>query len=128
MDKFDQKIKESQRKIEPSGSFVDATMTKISVVSIHKKHSFKLWLPVLAGSLAAVALLFVLIPNSTNQTTGKITSSSPASTQLPSGTSNSQLASDLSSVNSSINQESSDLNSANSALNDYQHEITVPTN
>ena len=142
MDKFDQLIKESEKKYEPKSNFVEDTMSKISNKKPKKRFNFKIWSSVLAGGLAVIAVLFIALPHSsspttannasattTNKSQGVTQTTSPqASTATPAaGTDNTSLNNDLNSVQSSINQENSDQNNANTMLNDSQNQISVPT-
>ena len=65
---------------------------------------------------------------SSNQAATTSTSSSTPSSTIPAGSSNADLNSDLTSINSSIAQDNGNVTAANSAVNDQQNEITVPTN
>jgi hypothetical protein len=142
MDKFDETIKNARETHEPSEHFVEDTMQHVmnqQPPEHTKSRGFRLWVPIAAGAVIVIALVFVLLPSGKSKapgssgatnvaTTGGTPTISSASGALPSGTSNADLASDLSSVQSSMNQEGTDQNSANSALNDQSQEITVPTN
>ena len=137
MDKFDQIIQKSKQNIEPSANFVDVTMDKITNRKVKKHWGLKLWAPILGGSLAVVALLFVTLSPGNHIFTSKTPASKIATkasypsqvatvTEAP-GTDNSALASYLSGVQGSMNQENTDQSSANSYINDSQQEIAVPT-
>jgi hypothetical protein len=141
MDKFDDLIKNAKKLYEPRKDFVDTSMEKIN--NQHSKRHFriKLWAPVLAGGLAVIALLFIVLPLGNNNSPSKEKLSSKTSSvptqavassntngSVAAGTDNASLTSDLNSINGSIGQENSDQGKANSALNDQSQEITVPTN
>ena len=91
---------------------------------------------VIIGILAFTGWYVVKAKNNSNKSLNSATSasqntpatSSTASTQLPSGSDNQSLQSDLSSIDTSQNQAASDNSSAGTALNDQQNEISVPTN
>jgi hypothetical protein len=145
MDKFDQTIKDAQEAHEPSEHFVDDTMKQVmeqkTVGSEKKRVNFRLWVPIAAGVVIVLALVFVLLPSAKTNAPGSSSKTNVATTgmtsgtsgekaesaTIPSGTSNADLASDLSNVQGAINQENTDQSSANSALNDQSQEITVPT-
>lgn len=141
MDKFDELIRNSMDKKEPSKNFVEDTMRQIHASHSKRLLSWKLWLPALTGALALLAVLVVL-PLSTRDASSKTatmhnSSSIPAKgaasghqeqvAAIPAGTDNATLSSDLSSLGSNIYQESADQNSANSNLNDSQQQIAIPT-
>jgi hypothetical protein len=146
MDKFDESIKNAQLMHEPSNDFVDNTMKQIEVRQPKKHWSIKIWGPALAGGLAVLALIFVVIPHTVNNTgtktsnltgnavktqsgqqpTSSVGSAGIQNTAAP-GTDDASLQNDLNGVQGQINQENSDQYGANSAINDSQQEITVPS-
>lgn len=137
MDKFDKTIKQAQQQYEPREDFVAMTMRHITGSKTRKHWGFTFWAPVLAGGLAVITLVFVMLPSGghnptqhggTTGTGSSGQSSAPQTTAMSSGTSNADLASDMNTVNGAMNQENADQNSANSALNDNSQEIAVPTN
>ena len=139
MDKFDEIIKNTQQKINPSETFVDATMHQIDNRQIHKRWNLKIWAPTLAGALAVLIVLFItLVPGNNNTpksssqtkstTTQKQTTTQPGTVITPpAGTDDASLQNNLNNIQSAINQENTDQNSATSTINDNQQEITVPT-
>jgi hypothetical protein len=134
MDKFEQHIKSAQHIHQPTNNFVDKTMGKLDDSRPKKRFSLKTWGPIFVGSVAVLAIIFFILPFGAKKTTSvTLTQSSKpskvvADTGTPSaGTDDASLASDISSINSSIGQENTDQVSANSALNDQAQEIVVPT-
>jgi hypothetical protein len=141
MDKFDESIKNARETHESSEHFVEETMQAVMNQQPDQKktHGIRFWLPIAAGAVVVIALVFIFLPTAKSSAPGNANktnvastgSSAPASsaapTAVPAGTSNADLASDLSNVQGAMNQESNDQSSANSALNDQQQEITVPT-
>lgn len=155
MDKFDEIIKNSSVKIQPSKDFVDKTMQKIALNKSPRHFSWKLWLPTLSGAMAVLALALIILPlnsrptnnssqntnlttpanhsqSSNNKTTTNVKGNSNPSTSTNSytvaaGTDNASLNSALNNINVSMNQGNSDLNTATTALNDSSQQITIPT-
>jgi len=125
MDKFDQSIKNAQKIYQPSDNFIDRTMQRVNG-SPKKTKGFKMWLPILAGSLAAIAIVFIGL-NSTSHNTGNSNLPGPSPT-LATGINDASLAGDLSSISASLAQDSSNLNSTNNALGDQQQQVAIPIN
>jgi cytoskeletal protein RodZ len=136
MDEFDKVIQDAAETYQPSTTFVEETMQKISSKPVRSKHGLRLWLPMLISGLAVVALIFVALPVknrffATTDNTARTSTSQDKSTkstgQAATGTDDASLNSDLSSIGTAMNQESSDQDTANGALNDSAEQITVPT-
>lgn len=141
MDKFDESIKDAEKPHKPSANFVETTMEQIDKQHVaHKTIRRKVLLSVLAGAVAAVAVIVgtALLANHAN-TPAKLavsTGTAGSTSQDPSGgTSGTQtgpsdaiLAHDLNSASQAMTQENNDQGAATTALNDNQQAITVPTN
>jgi len=133
MDKLDKSIKNAKQTYEPREDFVAVTMQRITGTKRKSRLGLKFWVPMLAGSLAVLILVFTALPNSGRNSSksggGVSQTSTPSQTAstTPSGTGNTDLTNDLNAIDGQMNQEKSDQNNANSALNDSSQEITVPT-
>jgi hypothetical protein len=146
MDKLDNIISESKENYTADPAFVNKVMAEVATAKAPKRRKFILfrsWPPVLASSLALVAVLvFVTVTllspgnssskgTSTGKTSPKSTqvvatdtpsSATPVPTSSGPGTDNASLTNDLNNVNSGLGREGQDLSSSN-----QQQEITVPT-
>lgn len=132
MDEFDTSIQQAKQVYEPKKQFVEETMQKILSKQPRKQWSVKTWIPVLAGGLAVLALVFIALPTSHRHTAVSTKKSTPSTSTQPNtsqtaSTNDAGLASDLNDIASSMSQENNDQNEANTALNDSAQQITVPT-
>lgn len=137
MDKFEQSITDAQESITPSVDFVAATMHRINGQIVNRRRLFRLWLPVLAGSLAAIALVLFNVMNppakppapqlaQTPQSGNSQQSAAPSTAAQ--GTDNSSLSNELAAIGGDLSKGNNYLASASSAVNDQQQAISVPTN
>jgi len=127
MDEFDKKITNAQQSYEPKPNFVEATMEQLPEKVPKKRWNIKIWAPALAGTVAVVAIVFIVWPRPiTNDSTSTNHVATPATTTPPT-TNDPSLQGDLDDVQSSMDQTSSDQSSADSAVNDNGQQITVPT-